>query len=148
MPKATVSREHQRYELKSCPGGFVILRTLSYAEMLSRQDIASRLINEAGEKGDPRMVYEILSLKTAEWEFQTSIVDHNLEDDNGVLLDFRTPMAMKNLDPKIGAEIGRLIDSLNKEDEDPKSFTNAPSSFSTDEESTQVESSELSTLTT
>jgi hypothetical protein len=47
------------------------------------------------------------------------VVDHNLEDADGRKLDFRNLADFDNLDPRIGEEIGKLLDELNNfEDED------------------------------
>jgi len=127
MPKGTVSQETFRHELTSLPGGFVELRQLSYHEMMRRRDIASKLFTEQQvsrnrkEKRTEEMLraqLEIMNVATMEFEFGNCIVNHNIEDDNGVLLDFKSPMSFRMLDPKIGAEINRYIDDLNQEDED------------------------------
>jgi hypothetical protein len=132
MPKATVSQETFRYELETCPGGFVELRQLSYYEMIHRRDIAAKIFTEqkvqTGGRGRRqsqkpveeivRSELEIMNIAIMEFEFSNCIVNHNLEDDNGVQLDFKSAMAFKMLDPKIGSEIGRYIDELNQEDEE------------------------------
>jgi hypothetical protein len=46
-------------------------------------------------------------------DFQSCIVDHNLEDETGRKLDFRSFSDIDMLDPKIGEEISTLIDELN-----------------------------------
>lgn len=123
MPKATVSREAVRVDLESCPGGYVELRTLSYYEMMQRRDIMARISTEQSGTGGRRgnrnvkQVMEMMNAAVTEFEFANCIQNHNLEDENGVLLDFKNPMALRSLDPKIGAEIGRHIDSLNKDDD-------------------------------
>lgn len=130
MPKATVSHETHKYDLRTCPGGFVELRQLSYYEMMHRRDIASKMFTEqkvqtgrsrqrqAAVEETIRAQYEIMNVAIMEFEFKNCIVDHNLEDDNGAKLDFNNPLTFRMLDPKIGEEIGRLIDDLNQEAED------------------------------
>lgn len=124
MPKATVSHEAVRHNLKSCPGGWVELRTLSYYEMMQRRDLTARLYSEQKtgrnikSEDTLRQVMEVMNVAIMEYEFKNCIVNHNLEDDNGVLLDFSSSMALKSLDPKIGAEINKYIDALNQEDEE------------------------------
>ncbi len=127
MPKATVSHEHIRYELKTCPGGFVTLRTLSFHEMMQRRDVASRLWAEFGEgKGRKkkqqdeaaRAQLEVMNVAVMEFEFKNCIVDHNLEDENGKPLDFNNPMSLRVLDPKIGQEINRYIEELTQEEDE------------------------------
>ncbi len=127
MPKATVNQDTIRHDLNTCPGGFVDLRTLSFHEMQMRQDLAARMYQEqqVGGKKKPgnspetvRGYFEIMNVAVTEFEFRNCIVDHNLEDENGTAIDFTHPMRAWRLDPKIGAEIARAIDSLNQEDED------------------------------
>jgi hypothetical protein len=91
-----------------------------------RQDIAARMYQEQkisnakkGVKEDTiRGYFEIMNVAVTEFEFRNCIVDHNLEDENGNPIDFTRPMQAWRLDPKIGAEIGRYIDDLNKEEDE------------------------------
>lgn len=127
MPKATVSQDHTRYDLRTLEGGFVLLRTLSFHEMTTRQDIAARMYQEStikdmkkGQRADDEVVrgyFEMMNVAATEYEFRNCIVEHNLEDENGNLIDFTRPMQAWRLDPKVGAEIARYIDKLNQEDE-------------------------------
>jgi hypothetical protein len=120
MPRATVSRETVHYDLQTLEGGFVELRTLSYYEMMQRRDIMARISTEqSGSRRDrsTKQIMEMMNAAVTEYEFKTCISNHNLEDENGVRLDFNNPLALRSLDPKIGAEIGRYIDELNKDDD-------------------------------
>lgn len=124
MPKATVSTEHVKKQLRTCPGGYVVLRQLSYAEMMKRRDIASRMYadvktDQASMKSQEtiRQYMEVVNVAIMEFEFENCIVDHNLEDEDGNKLDFSNPMALQILNPKIGSEIDRYIEDLNQEDE-------------------------------
>jgi len=96
--------------------------------MMQRRDIAAKLWTEmdtgrANKKGkrDVEMMrsqLEILNVQMMEFDFRNCIADHNLEDDQGVILDFGNPMSLRVLDPRIGAEIDRRIEELNQEDEE------------------------------
>lgn len=132
MPKATVTQDHIRHDLKSCPGGFVVLRQLPYGDVLVRRDGAARLSVEQQQADDSRMLIETMQTWAREFEFRQCIVDHNLDDDNGVRLDFNNPFAFRTLDPRIGKEIESLIDELNGESEDDnkEDFTNVASLLS------------------
>lgn len=120
MPRATVTnQEAERFELKSCPEGFVMLKRMTYGQFLARRDIAAkfRLDAKASTKdmgGEMIMAQK----KVAEYEFSKTIVDHNLEDDNGNKLDLAQPGILDILDPRIGSEISDLIDSMNQFEED------------------------------
>lgn len=140
MPVATRKMETVRRELKSCPpDGYVILRQLSYDEMLERRDGATKVLMERGIGGrnaDAKMAVQIANKWSNYFSFPRSIVEHNLTDENGVPIDFSAKgieLTFKSLDPKIGADIEALIDELNQEEEEPEGFTNAHSLSSPDE---------------
>ena len=116
---------------------------------MQRRDIAAKIGWEErrgaggrqGKKaGDEtiKALMEIMNVATMEYEFKNSIVTHNLEDNSGNLLDFGHPESFRNLDPKIGAEIGKYIDDLNQEiDEDELENFPTVSKLSYGEELTQ-----------
>jgi hypothetical protein len=115
MPKATVSnQEPERFELKSCPEGFVTLKRMSYGAFLARRDIAAKFKIEGAGGKDFGGQMEMAQKAVAEYEFKHCIVDHNLDDDNGGKLNFQQPGLLDNLDPRIGEEISSLIDSMNQ----------------------------------
>jgi hypothetical protein len=122
MPRATISAtETHRYDLKTCPGGFVELRALTYQEMLHRQDGSSKMFMDArrrtskrNDQGVERVAVDIMQQWTREYEFSHCVVDHNLEDDTGNKLDFKNKHTFEVLNPKIGEEIETLIDDLNQ----------------------------------
>lgn len=124
MPKAVVDTTvTERFELETCPGdgteepGFVVLRRMSYDEFLRRRDLISKMSFE-GKGDDQKATIESANATVALYEFNTCIVDHNLEDANGKALDFRTKRALTQLDPRIGEEISTIIDKQNKWDKD------------------------------
>lgn len=116
MPKATVNIDTERFELKTCEGGFVELRTMTYGEFLRRRDMISKM-SFKGQGKNTEAVMEMVNEKLAHYEFKTCVVDHNLEDDGGTKLDFSKAYALQRLDPRIGEEISTYIDKLNKWDE-------------------------------
>jgi hypothetical protein len=148
MPKATVDPQTHHRELKTCPGGYVELRTLSFHEMQMRQDVAARMYQETKVRNAKRQApreadetvrayFDVMNVAVTEFEFRNCIVEHNLfiDDAETTPIDFTKPMHTWKLDPKIGAEIGRLIDELNQEsDEDEVApLPLAPTSSSLDE---------------
>jgi type I site-specific restriction endonuclease len=94
--------------------------------MNTRQDIATRMYQEqtptkGKKKGSPDVVrgyFEIMNVAVTEYEFRNCIIDHNLENENGDLIDFTQPMQAWRLDPKIGQEINALIDERNQYDDE------------------------------
>lgn len=114
MPRATVAFAPQRFDLKSCPGGFVVIKRMSYGLMLYRQQEALRNSMSGGDGNEsPELVMQMLQKRVAEVEFAKCIVDHNLDDENDNRLDFSTPAALDKLDPSIGEEIAKYIEEVN-----------------------------------
>lgn len=148
MPRATANTESIRVDLKSLPEGYVMLRQLPFGQMLSRRDRAARYLQEVNPRSNrddiSKIQIDILNEASRIYDFKHCIIDHNLEDEHGNKLDFSNAMTLQVLDPKIGAEIEREIDKLNREDFDEEVFT-TPSGESltrTGETSAEVEVSE------
>lgn len=122
MVKATVSLMPEREDLKSVEGGFVVLRFMSYGEYLHRRDLAMGMSMQGDlGKGTPDKInIDAMQSAVTQYEFKVCIVDHNLEDENGIKLNLGTPEGFAKLDPRIGQEISDLIDDKNRW-EDPKS---------------------------
>lgn len=141
MPQATVSSSNnaEKFDLKTCPGGYVCLRRMTYGEKLNRQQMSSKMSFTGGKK-DFEGTMDLVNTKVREIEFQKCIVDHNLEDESGRKLDFRNKMDIHSLDPKIGDEIDELISDMNNYDEEDEEGNSGgesePRSFSTEEPTT------------
>jgi hypothetical protein len=149
MPKATVSTEATRYDLKTLPGGFVELKALPFGKMLERREKASRMSmdQQAGNRrnANQRINFDLMQRWARNYEFQHCIVDHNLEDDDGNKLNFSLAGTLDILDPKIGAEIEGYIDDLNQEEEeDLENFTKSSTSASKEESETPSGITDLS----
>lgn len=116
MPKATVNiDEFQKFELKTCEGAFVHLRRLPYGLWLKRQEMALQMkINPQARGNDATGELAMANRKVTEFEFAHCIIEHNLEDDEGNLLDFKNPRTLDTLNPKIGNEIGTYISDLHE----------------------------------
>jgi len=113
MPRATVSMEPKEFELKTCEGGFVKLRRMSYGELLASNDMAFQVNVEAREgSSDPQMGASMSSARIAEFRFKCCIVDHNLENEAGTRLEFSNSQTVHLLDPNIGQEVDQLINDL------------------------------------
>lgn len=126
MPSAVVNPNNtQRHDLKTLEGAYVVLRPMSYDAYLERRDMTTQ-IRLAGSKGkgkgggDSEFAGELamMNRKVAAFEFAQCIVDHNLTDDNDEPLDFSKSYTLKTLMPKVGQEIGDLIDEMNQYLED------------------------------
>jgi len=154
MRVATVTTEPQRFELRSLPAeddleaGFIVARPLPYGMVLDRRDKGTEMGMELEvQRGNKRkksirqdepetqkIELKTLSAWMANHDFAYCIVDHNLATKDGQKLDFTNPIHVKNLDPKVGIEIDRILTELNEpeEDEDEEDFTTLHSYSSQD----------------
>lgn len=129
MPKATTSgHETQRFELKSCEGGFVVLRRLTYGEYLERRQMSSGMKVHATKSNDFEGMIDMMNRSVVEYEFRNCIVEHNLEDEAGQPLDFKRRETLSRLDPRIGEEIGTYIQKMNQFEEDGDASPTLPDS--------------------
>lgn len=122
MVKAVASVEDtQRFELKSLPGAYVVLRRMTYGQKLARQAEVSkmRVATQRGSK-DLAAEMQMLTEATAIAEFRYCVIEHNLEaDDEGNLLNLANPSDVQRLDPRVGEEISTRIGEMNNfEDEE------------------------------
>lgn len=115
MPRATVTQNTERFELKACPEGFVVIRRMTYGEKLNRQE---DIMNMQTGMDDKKMQIQIMTKKVALQDFANLIVEHNLTDENDRPLNFKNAADVVRLDPRIGDEIGQYIDLLNSFEED------------------------------
>jgi hypothetical protein len=138
MPRATRTEDTQRFDLKSCPpDGFVLLRQLSYDEVLERRDLAMHF--EASDTTRGRRIASTLQAKMSQrevstFEFRHCIIDHNLEDATGRKLDFTNSSDIANLDPRVGQEIERYIRDLTQPPDEEETNAFRPDGVSTDSE--------------
>lgn len=121
MPKAVVSQDTERLDLKTLPGGFVELRRLSYGEILRRRDMAQSIRDSSAENGQAGVEGVFHVSVVTHYEFTKAIIDHNLEDDDGRKLNFADMKDLSKLDPRIAGEIEDKIAAMN---EPPKASTN------------------------
>jgi hypothetical protein len=122
MPKATATIvEPERHELKTLPGGFVLLRRLTYGQKLERKAMSSIAQAEQGRGRSMKMQIAMINEQAQLYDFTHCVVDHNLEGDDGQKLNLQDINAIRSLDPRIGEEIERLMDKMNNfEEDDPE----------------------------
>lgn len=124
--------------------GWVELRPLPYGMKLARRDKATKMSMRAqGSKAKKDEGSEISLENYNEWavgyDFANCIVDHNITDQNKKKLDFSNAMAIKLLDPRVGSEIEKLINTLN-EDEDEETLRDFPLQPNTSSSTEQTDS--------
>jgi hypothetical protein len=117
VPRATAITETEHHDLKTLPGGFVVVRKLSYGEVLQRRTMMKMQIEGHGQK-DARAEIEMMNIKATRFDFQKCIVDHNLYADDAETrkLNLATETDLGLLDPRVGQEIEQILDSLNNYD--------------------------------
>lgn len=117
MPVATANLEPEDPKpLKSAPpDGFVVLKRMTYGQKLDRMKHVGKLsVDMRGKgKGGTKGEMEMLQKASTIYDFRACIVDHNLTDTTGRKLNLSNERDIDSLDPRIGEEIGTLIDELN-----------------------------------
>lgn len=118
MPRATVDLEAtKRFELKTCPDGFVVLQRMSFGQILERR-MFSKLAVTSGKGKEFAGEMAMANRHTTEFEFRSCVVDHNLEDQGGRRLDLKNPIDFGKLDSKVGQEIESYISEMNNFEDD------------------------------
>lgn len=120
MPIATVTKDTERKDLKSCPpDGFVVIKRMAYGQKLYRQALLGKatIHTQRGSK-DVAAEMELINEKVTLYEFKHCIVDHNLTDAEGRKLDFNKPEDVKSLTGRVGEEINTYIGELNNFEDD------------------------------
>jgi hypothetical protein len=124
MPNAVATGDTEKFDLKTCPDGFVVLRSMSYGQVLQRRALMKMDVDmgtgKKGSKKDEGMKGSLAmgSSEVNQFEFRVCIVDHNLEDETGKTLNLHSPSDIIKLDPKIGQEIEKRISEMNNFEED------------------------------
>lgn len=124
MPRATVTTNTQRHELKSCEGAYVVLKPMAYGVKLGRQQDAMKMVmkqqsgpRRRGQSVSSETEIQMLNKAATMIDFRNCIVDHNLtkadHNDLDIPLDLTNPADIEMLDPRVGEEISSLIDELN-----------------------------------
>lgn len=124
MPKASASiTETERHDLKSCEGGYIEARRLSYGEKLQRRAMVSHMkLSGNRKKGNDDFLGEmqLVNEKATAFDFQRCILDHNLfkDDEETQKFDFSKVSDIQQLDPRIGEEIDTFLSELNNFEDD------------------------------
>lgn len=119
MPVATIRVEDtDKFPLKSCEGGYVVLRRMTYGQSLERRTMMK--LSFTTKKGQKNLEGELAmaNRRVQMYEFQKCIVDHNLTDANDRPLNLTDPVVLDTLDPRVGQEIEQLISDMNNFDDD------------------------------
>lgn len=119
MAIAVVVESSERKELRTCEGGFVVIRRMTYGQKLQRADLTSKMRVQASRKSkDVQGEIDLLQRQVTLWEFANLIADHNLTDARERKLDFKKPTDVEMISGRIGEEISKYIGDLNNFEED------------------------------
>jgi len=119
MPKAVANLEGKKFDLETLPGGFVVLRKLSYGELLTRRNLGLG-VNAPFRRDTEEVDFQLQMDQSASrfFEFAHMILDHNLEDENGKPLNMNSAADVQRLDPAVAQEIEEYMNDLNTMDEE------------------------------
>lgn len=118
MPRATVDVEStERHELKTCDGGFVVLRRMTYGQVVQRRALTKLSLLTQGRSRSVTGELAMASKEVTLFEYTHCIVDHNLEAADGRKLNLGVETDLDQLDPRIGQEIEGYIADMNNFEE-------------------------------
>lgn len=118
MPIASVSSNTESHELKSCPGGWIVVKRLSYGDKLKRMSLMRMSLQLGGDKKNTTGEMALGNQQMTYLDFAKCIIEHNLEIAEGKLFDFGRQTDIDQLDPVVGEEISGILDSLNNFEDD------------------------------
>jgi hypothetical protein len=114
MPVAVIVDPTERRDLKSLPGGYVLIKRMTFGQKLTRQQMAMKMQMTTGQrKADTKIDVDMMSRLVSLWSFANLIEDHNLEDVDGRKLNLKNVADVEKLTGPIGEEIDTLIDKIN-----------------------------------
>lgn len=116
MVRAVADIDTKRIDLTTLPGGYVVVRKLTYGELLHVRDVGGRISGGQGQA----MQISMDNIAAQAYEFSKCIVEHNLEDAEGKPLNLGTAEGINRLLPDVGQEIEEALNDLNGVSEDSK----------------------------
>ena len=113
MPRATFNPDDTiRFNLKSLPDGYVVIRRHMYGNMLKRRQMG--IDTQIAEINGERTANVTMNVATTTaFDFAHCVVEHNLEDEAGNTLNFNNAGHVAALMGPVGDEISAYIDQMN-----------------------------------
>ena len=111
--------ETEKFDLETAkPDGYVVLRRFTYGEIIKRRSLTKMSMNigQGKNKDKNRDLQGEMALASTDinaYDFANAIVSHNLERAVGVPYNFKNPVELQYLDPRVGEEIETLISKMN-----------------------------------
>jgi len=113
MPVAIRNDNTERFDLKTLPGAFIVLRKMSYGQILERRAMMKISFQSQGKSKNMAGEIAMANQKIQIFEFRNCVIEHNLERTEGVLLNLGADVDVISLDPQVGQEIEKYIEQLN-----------------------------------
>lgn len=126
MPIA-VTGGSERFELKTLPGAYVVIRRMNHGEKLTRGAFSDKMkFNASKGKKDVQGEIDMMQRSVALWEWTNLITDHNLEayinpsnPDLGVrLLNLKDVKDISAVDANVAEEVSTYIGKVNNFEDD------------------------------
>jgi len=154
VPVATITQQVDTKQLTTCPGGYVVVKRMSYGQKMHRTEMSGKmkiLSNKASR--DALGEVDMMKAEVQRWEFANLIVDHNLEHQIHTYADElcklgdcscpTRPLNFKNgedvdlLQAQIGEEIAAFMDKLNNFEEEDETKNSSGGSSPTSDSTAQ-----------
>lgn len=115
MPIVVSAGHAERYDLKTAPpDGYVVIRRLSHGEKAERRMINNKLTMKAQKgKKDVDSSIDMFHANVDLYNFKHCIIEHNLQDKDGRVLDFSIAADVNKIDGRVSEEITTYIDREN-----------------------------------
>jgi hypothetical protein len=118
MPVA-VTGGSERFDLRTLPEGFVVIRRMNYGQKLTRGALSDKLRFTGSKKAkDIQGEIDLMQKQIAVWEWANLIESHNLQDKDGRELNFQNQADIEKVDARIAEEISTRIGEINNFEED------------------------------
>jgi hypothetical protein len=119
MPIAIANvQDTQRFDLKSVAEGYIVLKRMTYGQIVQRRAMTKLSIDTSGRSKDIKGELAMASREVTQFEFKNCIVEHNLEKADGDKLNLGSPVDFEMLDPRVGQEIEKRISEMNNFEDD------------------------------
>jgi hypothetical protein len=121
MPVA-VTGGNKRFDLKTLPGAFVVIRRMNHGQKMARGTLSDKMRFSGSKKQkDVQGEIDLMQRATTLWEWQNLIEQHNLEEyvnpsvpEQGVRkLDFSNVADIEKVDAQVAEEVSTYIGELN-----------------------------------
>lgn len=127
MPVAVNPNYSERFDLKTLPEGFVVIRRMNHGQKMTRGSFTDKMKFSASRKSkDMQGEMDLMQRSITLWEWSNLIAEHNLEihiDPNDLskgtrLLNLRDVKDIELVDAPVAEEISTYIGKVNNFEDD------------------------------